>query len=322
MNRLDVDRRGQRTVDVGSFKRPFFDNLVFGRKRLVLSTGVDKGFLVQHGFVIEADRLDLLGLYHGGEILGGQGLGRVGSEVGKLIGVGRCLDIRELGRFHLQSSVVAADLELVLWRLGRCFDGGRVAIHFIRLDCGEVILSNSDLRVPLARSELLTDRGVFEVVLSIGLHKVLGADRLGVDGRWGWRGGCGCEPLDGIDQLFCFERFGDDLGATDRNRTIAIEGLKGPCQEDDRKVEEIGARLDFLTHIVAVTARHDDVADYEIRSGLGESLEELVAARHRHDLVLGVCECELNDLLDGEAVIGKQDRAAHGSPNSLSRPHA
>jgi hypothetical protein len=69
-------------------------------------------------------------------------------------------------------------------------------------------------------------------------------------------------------------------------------------------VEEIRARFDLLTHVIAVTPGHDDVADHEIRSDFGESLEEIVTARHCHDFILRVGKCELNDLLDGEAVVG------------------
>jgi hypothetical protein len=226
-------------------------------------------------------------------------LGGVGSGFVELTDLERSVNVGEFRRLEFQASDVAAEFELVLRRffslLGRwCFD-----CDFIIRIYGRRIIGDH-----LSGSVLLTDFGVVKLVVSIRRGEILGADRLGVYGRWRRRSRGGRETSHSIDQLFGLEWLGNDFGAADGYRPVTIEGLEGPGQQDDREVEEIRARFDFLTHVIAVTSRHDDVADHQIRSNFGEPLEKIVTARHCYDFIFRVGKCELNDLLDGEAVVG------------------
>ena len=72
-----------------------------------------------------------------------------------------------------------------------------------------------------------------------------------------------------------------------------------------------GVLLDELADLVAVLLRHDDVAENDVRTDLLDLLDGESAVADGHHVEVLVGEGQLDDLLDRDAVVGKQNLLAH-----------
>jgi hypothetical protein len=94
-------------------------------------------------------------------------------------------------------------------------------------------------------------------------------------------------------------------------------GIASPDQQQHRDIRPpfLRAPADF----VAVRSRHVDVRDDEVGIDIGERLDGIVAVADRANLVVVVHESQLDDLLDGDTVVGQQDTSSHEPLRCLRR---
>ena len=119
------------------------------------------------------------------------------------------------------------------------------------------------------------------------------------------------QVLDLGDQRLRLERLGQEPVAADAGGPVLVERLEGAGEEQDRDVGQRRRLLDEVADLVAVLLRHDDVAEDEVRTHVLDLLDRQAPVPHRHDLEVLVRERQLDDFLDGDAVVRKQDLLAH-----------
>jgi hypothetical protein len=76
-------------------------------------------------------------------------------------------------------------------------------------------------------------------------------------------------------------------------------------------VGQRGRLLDEVADLVSILLRHDDVAQDEVRPHVLDLLHRQAPVPHRHDLEVLVRERQLDDFLDGDAVVRQQDLLTH-----------
>ena len=217
----------------------------------------------------------------------------------------RCLDrfVRRVGRRigHRLRRVLGGEvLDLVAgWRLGQ---RGREAARRRR---GRVLQAREGHVEPL------------EVVVEIR-----GGRRLNRRRR-GWRRGRRTDRralpalphqqlLDAADHQLRLERLGQHAVAPDFGGAHLIDRLEGTGQEHHRNVRQPRRLLDVLRHLVAVAARHPDIRKHDVGRRRLESLDRQVAVADGDDLDVLVREGQLDDALNGDAVVGQEQRVRHG----------
>ena len=88
-------------------------------------------------------------------------------------------------------------------------------------------------------------------------------------------------------------------------RPILVEGLEGAGEENHRDMQARRVRLDLLTDLVPVLARHDHVADHHVGIALRQFGQELLPGGDGDDIEFRLGKCEFDDLLDGQAVVSE-----------------
>ena len=149
--------------------------------------------------------------------------------------------------------------------------------------------------------------------------------RGGADGRWRgnddgrrdrcWRDGPrpGEQFLHTRDDHIRFERFGQDAVAANLGRLRLIDRFERAGQQQHRDMRQPRRRPDVLGHLVARAAGHRHVGQHNVRRLLVDGGDGLVAVTDRHDLDVFVRERQLDDALDGDAVVGEQKLVCHRS---------
>ncbi len=94
---------------------------------------------------------------------------------------------------------------------------------------------------------------------------------------------------------------------------ILVQRLEGAGQQDHRNVRQPRIALDEGRDLVAVPLGHADIGEHDVRTIGAHPLDGLTAVADRDDVDVLVRERELDDPLDGDAVIGEQQLVGHGS---------
>ena len=130
----------------------------------------------------------------------------------------------------------------------------------------------------------------------------------------------GRAALHPADDQLRLERLRQHAVAAGRRRSRVIDRLERARQQDDGNVGEPGGFFDVLRDLVAVLAGHADVGQHDVRRRGVEARDRLVAVADRDDLDVLVRERQLDDALNGDAVVGEEERMGHGLFIGRSRP--
>ena len=113
------------------------------------------------------------------------------------------------------------------------------------------------------------------------------------------------------DDVLRLERLGEHIVAAERLDALLVDRLGRAGQKDDRNVRQPRRVLHVRGHFVAVFSRHPDVGQHDVRRLGIEVSDCLIAVADRDDLDVLVGEGQLDDALDGDAVVGKQQLMGH-----------
>jgi len=119
--------------------------------------------------------------------------------------------------------------------------------------------------------------------------------------------------FDAADHELRLERLDENAGAPDRARTRFVHRLERARQQDDGDVRGGGIAFDERRDVVAVALRHADVGEHDVRALALHAIDGVLPAAHRHDLHVFIRERELDHTLNGDAVVGQQERVRHAS---------
>ena len=108
------------------------------------------------------------------------------------------------------------------------------------------------------------------------------------------------------DHLLWLEGLGEHAVATDRGGLVLVDGLKRTGEQHDRDVRQPRRLLDVLGHLVAVSSRHADVGQHDVRRRLVHDGDRLLAIAHRDDLDVLVGKRQLDHAPDRHAVVGEE----------------
>ena len=111
------------------------------------------------------------------------------------------------------------------------------------------------------------------------------------------------ELFDLVNQALRFKRLCHHGIASSFIGAIGIEWLECAGQQNHGNGSKFGMRLHELADFVAVFLGHDDVGQDDVRAHFRKFLDGFVAVIDGCDLVIAVGEGQLNDLLNGDAVI-------------------
>ena len=112
-------------------------------------------------------------------------------------------------------------------------------------------------------------------------------------------------------QLVGVERLRHDRIAAEPFGPLTVERLERPGEQDDRDARGRRVLLDLLADLVAVLLGHHDVGENEIGRVLPRFLESEPAVRDARQQIFGVGEHQLDDFLNGQAVVGHEDLFSH-----------
>jgi hypothetical protein len=99
------------------------------------------------------------------------------------------------------------------------------------------------------------------------------------------------------------ERLGQHAVAASLSRFTLIDWLERTGQEKHGNVRQPGRLLDVLRNLVPRFSGHADVGQDDVRRGRVEHGDGLLAIADRHDLNIFVGERQLDDALNGDAVV-------------------
>ena len=122
----------------------------------------------------------------------------------------------------------------------------------------------------------------------------------------------GEEILDSTDDHLGFEWFHENTVASDRTRARFVDRFERAGEQHDGDVRQRGVAFDERRHVVAITFRHPDVGQHDVRAIPLGSLDRLLAVAYSDDLHVLVRKRKLDDALDRDAVIGQQQLVGHG----------
>jgi hypothetical protein len=122
----------------------------------------------------------------------------------------------------------------------------------------------------------------------------------------------GEEFLHAGNQQLRFERLGQDPVASDRPDPILVHRFERAGQQQHRDLAELGVLLHELGHLEAVPLGHADVRQDDVGMVRADAFDCLLAVANRDDLDVLVRKGQLDDPLDRDAVVGKQELVRHG----------
>ena len=107
------------------------------------------------------------------------------------------------------------------------------------------------------------------------------------------------------------EWLGEKTFASGSFGALLVERLKSAGQQQDGNVFQLVGRLDELANFIAIFLRHDDVAEHDVRLDGANLVDGLLPVPHGVELEILIGERELDNLLNGNAVVGEQDLVSH-----------
>ncbi|AJE02886.1 hypothetical protein GPICK_05450 [Geobacter pickeringii] len=108
-----------------------------------------------------------------------------------------------------------------------------------------------------------------------------------------------------------FEGFGNEVVCAALAGPLLVEGLEGSGHKENRHVMKIGITADRHADFVTVLAGHHRVHQHCIGTDLAGLLHGVVTVVDDGQLIILVGEDDPYDLLNGDAVVGKEKPAAH-----------
>jgi hypothetical protein len=113
------------------------------------------------------------------------------------------------------------------------------------------------------------------------------------------------------DHHLGLERLDQDAVATHGTRPNFVHRFEGPRQEQHGNMRQRRIRLDEGGDLVAVALGHPDVGEDDVRPIRLDALDRLTTVPHGQDLHVFVGKRQLDDALNGDAVIGEQQLWRH-----------
>jgi hypothetical protein len=107
------------------------------------------------------------------------------------------------------------------------------------------------------------------------------------------------------------ERLDQDAIALDFGCARLVHRLECPRQQQHRNVRQVGMRLHEGRDFVAAPLRHADVGQDDVGPLGLDARDRLLAVADCHDLDILARERQLDDALDGHAVVGQQKLLSH-----------
>jgi hypothetical protein len=99
---------------------------------------------------------------------------------------------------------------------------------------------------------------------------------------------------------------------------LAIKRLEGAGQQEDRNAGGHRVALHFLANFIAAGFGHDDIQKSDVRSHFLNFPQGQCSIAHGEDLVIALGKGQLNNLLNGDAVVSKED-FFHEVPDQVAR---
>ena len=116
-----------------------------------------------------------------------------------------------------------------------------------------------------------------------------------------------------FDHLTGFERLDEHAVAPHLFGTRLIDRLEGAGQQQHRDVLEIGPALHERRHVVAALFGHADVGEHDVGKLGGDTCDGLLAVVDGNHLDVLARKRQLDDALDGHAVVGQQELLHHST---------
>jgi hypothetical protein len=115
-----------------------------------------------------------------------------------------------------------------------------------------------------------------------------------------------------VDEGLALERLRDVTIGADRAGARLVEGLECASEEQHRDVLQRWIGLDRLADLVAVSPRHHDVREDDIRPELPGAGDGVLSIVDRGDLEVLSRERDAHDLLDRDGIIREEEVLGHG----------
>ena len=108
----------------------------------------------------------------------------------------------------------------------------------------------------------------------------------------------------------------------DLPRAVLVDRLERASQEEHRDVREVRPALDERGNVVAAPLGHADIGQHDVWQLNGNARDGLLAVSDGYDLHVLSGERELDDALNGHAVVGEQELMRHESLSNTTRIRA
>ncbi len=119
--------------------------------------------------------------------------------------------------------------------------------------------------------------------------------------------------------LLRLERLHEHAVALHLLRPCIVYGLEGSSQQEHGNVAQIGSPLHERGDVIPASLGHPDIGQNDIRPFDRNTRDGLLPVAHADHLHVLARERQLDDSLNGHAVIGEQELMSHGPPKLSPR---